>query len=115
MSKLRMSHLFNDPAMRPMRMTSRAGKDSTNQNLILQKLEQQYYGDANRRSSVACGSKYDSETDAQIQRYLGAIQDSEPIAAPQGQSNQGGVGISQREMQNMMMKERLRTEMNAIQ
>lgn len=68
--------IFDDPAMRPMKMASRVGKETTNHNLILQKLESQFLGDAHRRSADE-GTRYDSATDAQIQRYLGAIQASE--------------------------------------
>lgn len=127
MSKKRRNSIFNDPAMKPMRMQSRAGKETTNQNLILQKLESQYQGDTGRGSRDAQRPRFDSATDAQIQQYLGAIQAAEMpganaggAAGKQRSGSQTGPppssqGLSRREVQNMMMRERLRSEMRVIE
>ena len=69
--------IFDDPTMRPQKMQSRVGKETTNQNLILQKLDAHFNGEGGGRPCVHKKDKYDSATDKKIQNFLGAIQHAE--------------------------------------
>ena len=69
--------IFDDPTMRPMVMKSRVGKETTNQNLILQKLDAHFNGESMICRKDKKNDKYSADTDKKIQNFLGAIQHAE--------------------------------------